>query len=131
MAVPGGAGAEPFDVRLGLFTVGFAVPGSFSLKDKRQVLRRILGKAKGSREAFNVSVAEVAALDDPRRAVVAVSAVSNAAEPLFRLFEALRRFFESFGDIVVEGVRTEVIPVTVDEPLHAAEKYGEGLGTRG
>ena len=124
MPRPGGAtGFGACEVRLGLLTVGLAIPGSFSLKDKRQVLRRILGRAKGSREGFNVSVAEVGALDDPRRAVLAVSAVSNDAEPLFRLFEALGRFFEGFGDAVVEGVRTEIIPVACDEPLHAAEKY--------
>lgn len=123
MSRGGGRGAaRDLEIRIGLFTVGFVIPGSDTLKEKRMVLRRILGKAKGSRQAFNVGFAEVGERDDPRRSVVAATTVSNDADVLFRVFESLRGFFEAFSDIVVEGVRTEVIPVNIDAPLHAAEK---------
>lgn len=120
---------EELEIRVGVVTVAFAIPGSFSLKDKRNVLRRILGRAKGSRQAFNASFAEVGRLDDPRRCVIAAAQVSKDADQLFRGFESIRGFLETFGDIVVEGVRTEVLPVACDGPMPRGDgfdKYGEG-----
>jgi len=59
---------------VGLLHLRLFVPGSTSLKDKRQVIKSFkerLGRA------VNVSVAEVDCLDDRRQAVLAVVMVSN------------------------------------------------------
>ena len=34
------------DLRVGVILITFAIPGSFCLKDKRRVMRNILGKAR-------------------------------------------------------------------------------------
>ena len=62
-----------------------------SLKDKRQVVQSIKDRL---RNGFNVSVAEVAALDNRQVAVLGLAMVSNEAHPLKKalgqIVEALR-----------------------------------------
>lgn len=110
-------------VRVGVITLALALPGAFSLKDKRAVLRRILDRARGPKRSFNASFAEVGSLDDPRRAVLAAAQVSNDAAHLCRGFEAIRSFVESFDDAVLEAVHTEVVAVDCVDAAHAGEKY--------
>ncbi|MBI2807676.1 MAG: DUF503 domain-containing protein [Planctomycetes bacterium] len=50
-----------------------------TLKDKRQVLRSIKDRL---RQAFNVSVAEIEDLDNPRSIVLGIAMVSNETHPL-------------------------------------------------
>ncbi|MCL6630623.1 MAG: DUF503 domain-containing protein, partial [Armatimonadetes bacterium] len=50
------------------------IPESNSLKDKRQVVKSLLD---GIRNKFNVSAAEIDALDIWRRTVIGVACVSN------------------------------------------------------
>jgi uncharacterized protein YlxP (DUF503 family) len=59
---------------VGLVTIELRIPGSNSLKDKRQVLRSVLAT---SRQKFNVSAAEVGDLDIWRRATLAFACVSK------------------------------------------------------
>src|SRR5262245_24905182 len=77
--------ARRVEVRLGhnamAMTVGVArvslyLEETFSLKDKRQVVRSITQKV---RNQFNAAIAEVADLNDPRVATLAIVTVSNAA----------------------------------------------------
>lgn len=59
---------------VGILSVVLSVPGSNSLKDKRQVVRSFLD---GIRHRFNVSAAEIGALDSHTRAELAFACVSN------------------------------------------------------
>jgi uncharacterized protein YlxP (DUF503 family) len=65
---------------------------SWTLKDKRQVVSSIKDRL---RQQFNVSVAEVEALDNRQLAVLAVAMVGNESRhvrgTLERIVEALRR----------------------------------------
>ncbi len=61
---------------LGVLQFELTIPHSESLKDKRRVVKSL--KDRLHREHM-VSVAEIAALDDPRTAVLALSLVSNSA----------------------------------------------------
>lgn len=76
---------------VGSLKVRLLVRGSRSLKDKRQVVRSIKDRL---RNAFNVSVAEVDALDDRRLVVLGLALVGH--EPyvvrttLEKIVEALR-----------------------------------------
>lgn len=67
------------------------VRDSRSLKDKRQVVRSILDRIKGS---WNVSAAEVGHLDDLRVIEIGVAAVApeseSAAKAVQQISEALR-----------------------------------------
>jgi uncharacterized protein YlxP (DUF503 family) len=59
---------------VGILRLTLYVPGASSLKDKRQVLRKVIDRL---RARFNVSVAEVGENDIWQRAVVGIAAISN------------------------------------------------------
>ena len=59
---------------VGILRLTLYVPGAASLKDKRQVVRKVVDRL---RSRFNVSAAEVADNDIWQRAVIGVSAVAN------------------------------------------------------
>lgn len=59
---------------VGILTMDLLIPESNSLKDKRQVVKSLLD---GIRNKYNVSAAEIDALDIWRRTVIAVACVSN------------------------------------------------------
>jgi uncharacterized protein len=59
---------------VGILRLTFYIPGAASLKDKRQVLRKVVDRL---RARFNVSVAEVGDNDVWQRAIVGICAVAN------------------------------------------------------
>jgi uncharacterized protein YlxP (DUF503 family) len=59
---------------VGILRLTFYISGAASLKDKRQVLRKVVDRL---RARFNVSVAEVGDNDVWQRAVVGICAVAN------------------------------------------------------
>jgi len=81
---------------------------SFSLKDKRAVVRSITQKV---RNQFNVGIAEVEDLDDARVATLVVVCVSNSAPHADEMLATVIRFIEARVEIGVLGeVETELIP---------------------
>ena len=54
-----------------------------TLKDKRQVLSSIKDRL---RQSFNVSVAEIEAMDNPRSIVLGMAMVCNEAHPIKKVF---------------------------------------------
>src|SRR5436305_132803 len=61
-------------VVVGVLQLELAVPDAMSLKDKRRVIKSLKDRIA---HAHNVSIAEVAALDEHRRAVIGMAMVSN------------------------------------------------------
>ena len=59
---------------VGVLQLELSIPGAFSLKDKRQVVKSLKDRIA---HAHNVSIAEVGALDEHRRSIVAIAMVSN------------------------------------------------------
>ncbi len=59
---------------VGILQIEIGIPDAFSLKDKRRSVRSIKDRIGRN---HNVSVAEVGALDEHRRAVLGVAMVSN------------------------------------------------------
>ena len=81
---------------------------SFSLKDKRRVVRSITQKV---RNQFNVGIAEVEDLDDQRVATLAVVCVSNNASHADEMLATVIRFIERrVEEGVVGEIGTELIP---------------------
>lgn len=74
---------------VGLCTLSLHIPQARSLKDKRSVVRSVLGRV---RARFNVSVAEVGAQDRHKDAVLAVAAVGSSAGVVTDLLEEVARF---------------------------------------
>ena len=61
---------------VGILTISLSIPGSDSLKDKRQVVKSVLDQIRAK---FNVSAAEVDSLDSHTRAGLAFTCVSNSS----------------------------------------------------
>ena len=59
---------------VGVLQLELSIPGAFSLKDKRQVVKSLKDRIA---HAHNVSIAEVGALDEHRRAILGMAMVSN------------------------------------------------------
>lgn len=78
----------------------------FSLKDKRQILKSVIGRAKSR---FNVSIAEVDFADSHKNAVIGVCCVSNAANHTDSMLNSIINFFENDARLDVCGITTELI----------------------
>lgn len=64
---------------IGTLRVRLLLRDARTLKDKRQVVQSIKDRL---RQSFNVSVAEIEALDNPRSAILGVAMVCNEAHPI-------------------------------------------------
>jgi uncharacterized protein YlxP (DUF503 family) len=93
---------------IGVARVTLYLEGSFSLKDKRHVVRSLTKKV---RDRFNVGIAEVADLDDVRVATLVVVGVSNSAPHVDEILASVVRFVEARVEMGVLGeIETELIP---------------------
>jgi uncharacterized protein YlxP (DUF503 family) len=95
-------------------TIGYAritlyLDESFSLKDKRHVVRSLVQRV---RNQFNVSIAEVADLNDLRVATIAAVCVSNSSPHVDEMLAKIVTFIERNVELGVLGeVDTELIHV--------------------
>lgn len=90
---------------VGLARYDFVVPGSNSLKDKRQVVKRIIGGAR----KFNVAIAEVDHQELWRRAAIAVSCVSGSSFHAKKVLLEVERYVRGHLEIEVLDSYTEVM----------------------
>ena len=79
----------------------FYIPHSNSLKDKRQVCRSIVDKA---RKRFNASIAEVDTQDVHQTLTIGVAVVSGEAAHAQRSLDEIIRFMEEHADAELVGV---------------------------
>lgn len=77
---------------IGILTVDLSVPGSDTLKDKRQVIKSLLDTI---RNKFNISAAEVGHLDSHRRAELAFACVSNEQQLVNTMLNKIMEHIES------------------------------------
>ncbi|MCL4498677.1 MAG: DUF503 domain-containing protein [Chloroflexi bacterium] len=77
---------------VGILTVDLSVPGSNSLKDKRQVIKSVLSLI---RNKFNVSAAEIDHLDSHRRAELAFACISNDQALVNRMLDKILDYIRS------------------------------------
>jgi uncharacterized protein len=90
-------------VIVGTLVMELYVCDALTLKDRRQVVKSLLGRIG---ERFNVSVAEVGGQDTHRHATLAVAAVSNSSEQVGKVLNAVLRFCE--GDPRAEVADAEI-----------------------
>ena len=92
---------------IGVARLTLYLDDSFSLKDKRQVVRSITQRV---RNKFNVGIAEVSDLNDLRMGTLAVVCVSNSAPHADQMLATVIRFIEANLELGVLGdVETELI----------------------
>jgi uncharacterized protein YlxP (DUF503 family) len=75
-------------VPIAILTLELRIEGAHSLKDKRQVLRSLKDKLRGS---FNVSVAELEQSDLWQRATLGVVSISSSRDYLAGLMQQVER----------------------------------------
>ena len=94
---------------VGVAHVTLYLDDSFSLKDKRQVVRSITARV---RNQFNAGIAEVADLDDMRVATLGIVCISNQASHADEMLATIVRFIERNLELGVVGeIETELIHV--------------------
>jgi uncharacterized protein YlxP (DUF503 family) len=91
---------------VGLLTVELHIPDALTLKDKRSVVKSLLGRLAGR---LNVAVAEVGALDRHRTAILAMTTVANDGKQVERVLEACRRFIEAEPRAVLQDSSLELL----------------------
>ena len=85
---------------VGVLQVEITIPDAFSLKDKRRVVKSLKDRIA---HGHNVSIAEVDALDEHRRAIIAIAMVSNDA-----------RYVEGALSKLVDFIRMNPVAVLQD-----------------
>ena len=91
---------------VGTFEVQFRIPGSFTLKDKRKVIKSMLAKIKNT---YNVSAAETGSNDHANIGVLGGACVSNAKSSVQSQLSHIRRAIESNPSILIFGYREEIL----------------------
>ncbi|MCA9861173.1 MAG: DUF503 domain-containing protein [Thermomicrobiales bacterium] len=94
---------------VGVAHITIYLDDSFSLKDKRQVVRSISAKV---RNTFNAGIAEVEDLNDMRVATLGVVCISNQAAHVTEMLATIVQFIERNLELGAVGeIETELIHV--------------------
>lgn len=91
---------------VGLLTVELYVSDAMSLKDKRSVVSSLLSRLSNK---FNVSVAEIDALDNHRLAIIGVAAVANDLQHVTRVLDTVLDFIDGEPRAVVQDSQVEYL----------------------
>jgi uncharacterized protein YlxP (DUF503 family) len=91
---------------IGALTLDLTVPDSFSLKDKRRVVKSLKDRIS---HRFNVSIAEVASLDLHRTAELGVAIVSNDAGYAEGALAKIVDFIRNDPRVVLESFDIEIL----------------------
>jgi len=75
--------------------LSFYIPHANSLKDKRQVCRSLIDKA---RQRFNASIAEVGTQDMHQQLTIGIAVVSSGAAHAQRSLDEIIRYMEEHAD---------------------------------
>ena len=102
---------------VGVLRLTLYIHGAASLKDKRQVLRKVTDRL---RSRFNVSVAEVGDNDNWQRAVVGICAVANDHSFVNEVLDKCARDAGAIAEIVNREMEIETY----------SEMYGDAFGQK-
>ena len=91
---------------VGVLQLELSVPGAMSLKDKRRVIKSLKDRIS---HGHNVSIAEVGALDEHRRSIVAVAMVSNDSRYVEGALSKLVDFVRLNPDAVLQDYQIELL----------------------
>lgn len=90
----------------GICKISIHIPGSNSLKDKRQVVKGIKDKI---RHNFNVSIAEVEDQELWQKAVFGISCVANKQNHIAEVFSEIIKIINNNGEIYILDSQIEFI----------------------
>lgn len=96
---------------VGTVRLVLTIPGASSLKAKRKVVRRILDRV---RHRFNVAIAEVADMDEHRRAVLGLAVVSNESRHAQSMLDTLVSFVATASEAQLIDRQAELVHIGQD-----------------
>jgi uncharacterized protein YlxP (DUF503 family) len=106
---------------VGLARVTLSIPSAGSLKDKRQVVRKLLDRARAK---FNVAAAEVADNDLWQKAVLGFAIVGNERRFVGEAVDTLLHFIEESYLAPVVDRQVEIL--SLGEGLYGTTAVGHG-----
>lgn len=89
---------------VGVLTAELHLQGLTSLKQKRSIIKSLLGRM---RNKFNVSAAEVYRQDNKQLAVIGISMVSNETRHINQQFDKIINFMEKDGRFYLGAIERE------------------------
>jgi uncharacterized protein YlxP (DUF503 family) len=89
---------------VGVLTAQLHMQGITSLKQKRSIVKGLIGRLKSR---FNISIAEVDHQDNKTSAVVAIAIVSNDTRFIDRQFDAVISFMRKDGRFYLGQIERE------------------------
>jgi len=89
---------------VGLLTAHLCLQGITSLKEKRSIVKGLIGRLKSR---FNISIAEVDHHDNKTSAIIAIALVSNDRCFIEQQFEAIISFMQKDGRFYLGQVARE------------------------
>jgi len=90
---------------VGVMTAQMHLPGVSSLKDKRHIVKSVIGRLQSR---FNVSVSEVEHQDSHTSAVLGLALVSNERAFIDRQLDAILMFLRNDGRFYLGQVEREI-----------------------
>ncbi len=91
---------------VGLMQIEIRIEDSFTLKDKRRVLKSLIERTKRN---FNVSIAEVDNNEIVNFATLGLSAVSNSTRFIDEVFDKILGYLENNFNIEIIEAKRELI----------------------
>lgn len=83
---------------IGVCRVELSIPDSFSLKDKRRVLKSIITRI---RNRFNVSISEIEDNDMWQRAIIGISSISNNTHYTNKVLNEVINYLQKERNIII------------------------------
>lgn len=92
---------------VGVCTLELHIEESFSLKDKRSVVKSLLTRLMNE---HHLAAAEIGSLDNPQEAVIAFAAVSNSSRQIDQALHAALRWIEQhYPQAEITGEQIEIL----------------------
>lgn len=89
---------------VGVLTAQLHLQGISSLKEKRSIVKSLIGRLKNR---FNISISEVGHQDDKTSAVVGIAVVSNDSRFINQQFDSIIDFMRGDGRFYLGTVERE------------------------
>ncbi len=93
-------------MRVGTIRIKLHLPAVTTLKEKRAIIKGLITRVRGE---FNVSIAEIGALDDRQRAELGAALVSNDGGLNSRILAKLVELIERDPQVLVEDWEIELL----------------------
>jgi len=90
---------------IGVLTVEAHLSDAHSLKDKRRVIKSLTDRIRAK---FNVSIAQVGALDTWQSTELGLAMVSNDQALIHKVFTTIVDYIEAKGELVITDYRMQM-----------------------